>query len=135
MILLIRMAGIGMLLLALLHTGFARQFGWKKELATLSLINRQLMWVHTFFIGLVLLLMGLLCLANAADLVSTALGRIVCYGFSFFWAVRLYFQFFVYAPLLWKGKLFETVMHVLFSMVWLLFTLLFAYAGICNPAV
>jgi hypothetical protein len=135
MILLLKLASVVMLLLAALHTGFSRRFGWKTELASLSLINQQLMKVHTFFIALVLLLMGLLCLLATADLLVTSLGRIICSGYAFFWAVRLYFQFWVYAPSLWKGKRFETVMHILFSAIWIFLTLVFGCAAFFNPAV
>lgn len=124
-----------MLTLALLHTGFNRRFRWKTELQSLSLINQQLMKVHTFFIGLVLLLMGLLCITAAGDLMGTTLGRTICFGFSFFWAVRLYFQFWVYDASLWKGKPFETVMHILFSAIWIFLTVLFGWVAYYNTAV
>lgn len=68
---------IGTLLigLALVHVIFPKYFNWDKELKLLSLINRQIMIVHTFFIALVVFLMGLLCLTSASQLIETELGR------------------------------------------------------------
>lgn len=42
-----------------------------------------------------------------------------------FWALRLFTQFFVYSPKLWRGKRFETVVHIAFSMLWTYATGLF----------
>jgi len=117
--------GIVSIALSLIHLDFPKRFNWKAELKTLSLINRQLMEVHTFFIGLILFLSGLLCYFLADEIVGTHLGRQLSLGFFLFWGCRLYFQFFVYSPLLWKGKKFETTVHVLFSLLWTYFTTVF----------
>lgn len=107
-----------LLFLSLAHAFFPQYFQWKKELKTLSLINRQMMYVHTFFIAFTVLLMGLLCLCCTNDILHTSLGRYLSLGLSVFWAARLVFQFFVYAPVLWKNKPFETVIHLTFSLFW-----------------
>ena len=101
-----------------MHVAFPRYFNWLEELKPLSLINRQMMQVHTFFIGLIVFGMGLLNLFCTADLIQTALGRKICFGLFVFWGLRLLFQFFVYSGELWKGKHFETTVHVLFSLLW-----------------
>jgi hypothetical protein len=38
--------------LALVHVVFPKYFNWRKELVEVSLLNKQLMYVHTFFIAL-----------------------------------------------------------------------------------
>ncbi|KAA9339343.1 hypothetical protein F0P96_01580 [Hymenobacter busanensis] len=121
----IRVAGGLMVGLALLHVGFPRYFEWAGELQPLRLINRQMMYVHTLFIGLAVLLMGLLCIGYAPELVRTPLGRVVTLGFGIFWLVRLVVQFFVYSTELWRGKRFETVVHIIFSLLWTYLTGLF----------
>jgi hypothetical protein len=121
----LRIAGGIMIFLAFLHFIFPKHFRWKDELNGLSLVNRQLMYVHTFFIALVVLLMGVFCIYSADDLVKTSLGKQLCFGLFIFWGVRLVFQFFVYSSELWKGKRFETSVHVLFSVLWSYFTLVF----------
>lgn len=110
--------GILLVLLALLHAGFPRYFEWKAELASLSPINRQMMQVHAFFIAVVVLLMGLLCLTSALDLVSSPFGRRIAFYLGIFWVLRLLLQLFGYSRKLWKGKRRETVIHVLFTLLW-----------------
>ena len=104
--------------LAVLHAGFPRYFNWAGELRPLSLINRQMVYVHTLFIALAVLLMGLLCLSSAADLVHTRLGHVVALGLSLFWLVRLVVQLVGYSAELWRGKRFETVVHAAFIVLW-----------------
>lgn len=113
------------ILLALVHLIFPAYFNWTKDLKPLSLINRQMMYIHTFFIALALLLTGLLCVTAATDLVQTGLGRKMCLGFGIFWTIRLLIQFFGYSSVLWKGKLFETTVHILFTVVWAYFSTVF----------
>jgi len=120
----------GPLQLALIHAIFPRHFRWKEETAGLSLLTRQILHVHTFFIALTVFLMGLLCLTSAADLIHTPLGRRICLGLAAFWGIRLLIQFFGYSAALWRGKPFETAMHVLFSLFWSFLTGLFAAAAL-----
>ena len=114
-----------MILLAFVHFLFPKRFNWKDELSGLSLINKQLMYVHTFFIALVVLLMGVFCIYSTNDIVHTTLGKQLSFGLFVFWLVRLVFQFFVYSSQLWKGKRFETWVHVAFSALWVYFTAVF----------
>ena len=116
--------------LALIHAFFPRRFGWKTEFASVSLLGRQMMYVHTFFIALTILLMGVLCLTSSAELVMTDLGRRVSLGLAFFWFARLVIQFFGYSSELWRGKRFETAMHVIFSLAWIYLTGVFAAAAL-----
>lgn len=118
---------IGMLLmtLAFVHLIFPRYFKWKKDLKPLTLINRQMMTIHTFFIALMVFLMGLLCLTSSSDLVETKLGKTVSLGLAIFWSLRLLTQFFGYSSKLWKGKNFETAVHIFFSGLWIYLSLVF----------
>ena len=54
----IEIAGVLMIILSAVHLVFPRYFNWRTELSGLSLINRQVMYMHTFFIGFIVLLMG-----------------------------------------------------------------------------
>ena len=110
--------GCILVVLAIAHAAFPRYFAWKEEFSQLSTINREMMYVHTFFIALVLLLMGMLCIVSAEALVSTPLGKQICLGIGIFWAARLLIQIFGYSSTLWKGKRFETTIHILFLFLW-----------------
>jgi hypothetical protein len=111
--------------LALVHVIFPKYFKWNKELNSLSLINRQMMTIHTFFIALTVFLMGLLCLTSSNELIETNLGKKVSLGLAVFWSVRLFIQFFGYSSKLWKGKKFETFVHIVFSFVWTYLSIIF----------
>jgi hypothetical protein len=129
----LELIGALLLVLALLHVAFAWYFDWRREFAVVSLINRQMMYVHTFFVAFTVGLMGLLCLTSAAELVGTPLGRRVALGLGVFWLARLLIQFFGYSARLWRGKRFETVIHVLFSVLWTYLTIVFLQVGLGWP--
>ncbi len=118
MILHLKIVGVLLMVLAIIHIAFPRYFNWRAELKDVSLVNRQMMYIHTLFIGLVVFLMGALCLSSPHDLLETPLGNKVCLGLCAFWSTRLVIQFSGYSSRLWKGKRFETGMHVLFSLIW-----------------
>jgi len=121
----IKIIGFTLIALALFHGLFPRYFNWKTEFGLVSMINRQMMYVHTFFIGLILLLMGLLCLSSAAELTGSEFGRRVALGLGVFWSARLFIQFFGFSVRLWKGKSFETFIHIFFSVLWAYFSIVF----------
>ena len=77
-----------------------------------------MMTVHTFFIALAVLLMGMLCLTSAEELVTTVFGKKIVLGLAIFWGTRLFFQLFIYSVKLWKGKKIETSIHILFLLLW-----------------
>lgn len=124
---------IGWLLMSLaaVHVIFPRYFNWKEELSRLSLINRQMMMVHTFFIAFGVFLMGLLCATSATELTQTELGKRIAFGLGLFWTIRFFIQLFGYSAQLWRGKAFETAVHIVFSMVWAYMSGVFwvVYAG------
>lgn len=125
MIIHIKIVGCLLLVLACIHTIFPKYFNWDKELTQLSLINDQMMRTHTFFIALTVGLMGLLCTTSALELTETVLGKKITLGLGVFWLIRLFFQVFVYSPKLWKGKTFETCIHILFVLLWLYISTVF----------
>ncbi len=116
----LRCIGVLLMLLALVHVDFPRRFGWSVELRPLSLINRQIIQVHTFFIALLVALNGLFFLLQAEELLKPSpLARAISVGLLVFWGLRFVFQFFVYDSQLWRGKRFETVIHIVFTIFWL----------------
>lgn len=121
-----------MFLLSGLHVVFPKRFRWKQDLAQLQLINRQIFYVHCFFICVVLVLMGALCFFYPVQLLAGGeLGRIVSSGCALFWFMRLLVQLFVYDQSLWRGKRLETFVHVVFLGLWSYFTLVFLGAALC----
>ncbi|MFT3678581.1 MAG: hypothetical protein QM781_21975 [Chitinophagaceae bacterium] len=126
----LKVTGVLLILLGIFHAFFPGYFEWKKELKPLSLINRQMMYVHTFFIGFTVALMGLLCLILPHELLETKLGKYIAAGLCLFWLLRCLIQFFYYSPALWRGKRFETIIHLFFSLLWIYLSTLFARVAI-----
>lgn len=119
MTLLLQAAGAAQIGLALLHLAFPGRFRWKEEAARMSRLNEQIFHVHTFFVCVVLVLFGLVSLLLPAELLrGDILARSVCGGISVFWGLRFLAQLFVYDPILWKGRAFETVVHFCFVFFW-----------------
>jgi hypothetical protein len=130
----LRLAGALQIALALLHLAFPRRFEWKTELARLSPLNRKIFLVHTFYLCLVLALIGFLSLcAPSALLQPTRLARLVLAGFALFWAFRLLFQWSVFDSALWKGNPFNTAMHWIFTLLWVYLTWVYAGAWFAMP--
>ncbi|HTE25500.1 hypothetical protein [Flavitalea sp.] len=118
-----------LVLLALIHFLFPRYFKWKTELNTVSHINREMMYVHTFFIALTVFLIGVLCLTSAIELTTTPFGKKISLGLGLFWTIRLIFQFIVYSSSHWRGKRFESIIHVVFIFLWTYFGCVFFVAS------
>lgn len=115
----LKVAGLGLIVLAAAHFAFPRRFHWREELARLSPLNRQIFRVHVFFIVVVLVLFGTLSLLLADALLAPGpLAEAVLAGFTLFWALRLYVQLFVYDRALWRGNRLNTMVHVLFTAFW-----------------
>ncbi len=114
----IKIIGALLIILAMVHVIFPRYFKWEKELKALSLINRQMMVIHTLFIAITVFLMGLLCLTSSEDLINTYLGKRICLGLGLFWTIRLIVQFFGYSSELWRRKKFETTIHIFTIILW-----------------
>jgi hypothetical protein len=125
-----KIIGVSLAVLALVHVIFPKYFNWKEELKSLSLINRQMMMVHTFFIALSVLLMGLLCLTSSTELTQTNLGKTISLGLGIFWTLRLFVQLFGYSARLWRGKTFETAIHVLFTLFWTYLSVVFIWTAV-----
>lgn len=121
----LKIIGIFLIALALIHIIFPKYFNWKNELSSLSIINRQLFYVHSFFIALMVFLMGLLCLVSSHDLINTTLGKQISIGLAIFWISRLLIQVFGYSSKLWRGKIFETMVHIVFSLFWTYLSVVF----------
>jgi hypothetical protein len=121
----LKIIGVLLVALSLVHIIFPRYFNWSKELGLLSLINRQMMTVHTFFIALTIFLIGLLCITSGNELINTDLGKRISLGLAIFWMIRLIIQLFGYSTQLWKGKTFETSVHILFTCLWIYISFIF----------
>lgn len=132
---LLRIAGVLQIAIALAHIPFARWFNWRTELGALSLLNRQIFYVHAFFIALTVLLFGLLAVGAPSALREPGLlAGLVTGGIAAFWLVRLVFQFFVYDPQLWRGHRGRTAIHIAVSGLWAYLAGVYGLVAVGNMA-
>lgn len=123
----LRLAGVSLILLSALHLIFPARFEWPTDLAKLTLLNRQIFVVHCFFICLFLTLTGLLCALRPELLLDgSPLARLVTGGLAIFWFFRLLAQWCFYDWSLWRGKRFETTVHLCFTLLWITYCTIFA---------
>ncbi len=128
---LLRIAGAGLILLAASHVAIGRHLKWREEIRRLSLVNASIFRAHTFFVCLILVMMGLPCLLEPSIfLENSPAGAWLTWSFTVFWTVRLLFQWFVFPWALWRGKRMEALLHGFFTVVWISLALLFAACGL-----
>jgi hypothetical protein len=103
----VQIVGALLLVLGIAHSFFSRYFGWRKELAAVSLLTRRIFQVHCFFIALMLVLVGSCSLFYTdTPLESGPLSRVLLAGIVLFWSCRLIVQFFIYDAAIWRGSRF-----------------------------
>ena len=129
MLLHFHIVGVLLIILAIVNLFVPSRFNWREELARVSLLNRQIFIVHDIFIILILLLFALLLLLYGEALLDrTPLARAILAGLSVFWVMRMLMQWFFYSPQIWRGHRFNTVMHLVFSALWIYFATTFVIA-------
>jgi len=125
----LQIVGALLVVLGVSHAFFNRYFGWERELASLSLLTRRIFFVHTFFIGLSVLLAGAGSFLYADLLLRPGtLSRALLAAMTAFWFCRLLAQFFAYETAIWRGNRFRTVLHIAFSLLWCYVTAIYAIA-------
>lgn len=113
------LAGLVILGLAAAYPIYPRYFRWREELQAVSLLTRQVFFVHCGFIVMLLILQGVLLLATPQALVEpTTAGFALLIGLTAFWVYRLFAQLFLYDRRLWYGHRLHTTVHVVFTAIW-----------------
>jgi hypothetical protein len=127
---LLRIAGATLFLLAVMHGPISRRLKWCEESLLLSPVNAAVFRVHALFICLILVVMGLPCIADPrVFLERTRAGAWLAWTFAAFWTARLYVQWFVFPRTLWVGKRLETKVHFIFTAIWIFLAGLFLLCG------
>ena len=125
----LRLVGVVMASLVVVNLMVPGRFHWREEMSRLSLVNRQIFQAHSVFLVLTLALFSALLLTcGTALLEPTRLSRAVLFGLTVFWGLRMLMQWYFYSPLIWRGHRFNTVVHYVFSIVWVYVTTVFAAA-------
>ncbi|HTL27924.1 MAG TPA: hypothetical protein VL282_01835 [Tepidisphaeraceae bacterium] len=128
-ILLLRIAGMLLVLLAVVNLFVPRRCRWADDLPRMSLLNRQIFVVHAAFIVLTVLMMAGVTLTLPHDLMAPSrLSRAMLAGMAIFWFARLLVQWFYYDRAIWRGDRLNTVMHFAFTLLWCYLSGTFAFA-------
>jgi len=89
----VRLAGASLIVLSLFHAALWRALGWGREMHQLSPLTARVFAVHTFFIALVLMGLGLLSLGRPDLLLNPSeLALLLSGGMVVFWTARLVLQ-------------------------------------------
>src|SRR5437588_646180 len=125
----LRIAGLVILGLAALYPIYPRYFRWREELQAVSLLTRQMFFIHCGFILLLLILQGILLAGVPQALLESSTAAVaLLVDMTVFWVYRLFEQLFVYDRRLWIGNRLHTVVHVVFTGIWLYLSGVFAGA-------
>ena len=125
----LRTVGVLLLAIAALGVYVHRYFGWGAEIQRLTLLTRQVFVIHSAFVTVVLVMLGLLLACHAPALLAPGpLPRALLVGLLVMWSARMLAQWFFYDPRLWRGNRLHTFMHVLFSAIYLYFVATLAAA-------
>lgn len=127
---LIRLAGAGQLCVLVASALVPFRLNWKRDLASLPVLHRQMYWTYGGYVVLGIVALGVISLACAAELAAgSRLARMVCAYGAVFWGVRLGLQaVFDVKPHLtaWWLRAKYNLLTVLF----LGFTLVYGYAAV-----
>jgi hypothetical protein len=106
---------------------------WRSELRKLPPLFAQLVWVHGGFIVLTIIGLGMISVANAAELASgTLLARTTCGFIAFFWGTRLGVQFFYFSPKAYLTTLPLRVGYHALTCVFAYLSVVYAWSAIAH---
>jgi hypothetical protein len=115
----LRLVGAVLVLLGLAHVALPSVLAWRPQLAALHPLSRTVVYLHTSFIGLTCVLLGLVPLGLAAELLEPGpIPRAVLAAECVFWGLRWCAQFVAFPPRLWRGSPLYLAGHVGFSLLW-----------------
>jgi len=111
---LLKGASLLQIVISLFNMNLVRLLGWRTEVGNMSLLVREVFYVHMWFISITLVLFATLTWVFASDMVSAGGGpaRWLAAGIGIFWAIRTVIQFVWYSSEHWKGKSSRTFVHI-----------------------
>lgn len=115
----LRLAGGALVLLGLAHAVLPRVLAWRPEFARLRPLTRRVLYTHTFFIGVMCVLLGLAPLVLTADLMAPGrMSTAVLAAECAVWVLRWCAQFVAFPRRVWRGSRLYAAGYVLFALLW-----------------
>lgn len=94
--------GIFNLGFTIFHLFFWKLFDWKKDLASLTPVNRSVMQILNLCLTFMIFMMSYVSLFLPREMLTTDLGKSLLVAFALFWFFRMLEQIFVFEV---KGRL------------------------------
>lgn len=106
-------AAIGQLAIAAINLRLDSILKWKDELGGLSLLLREVFYVHKWFITIALVIFGVITLRFAGEMAMAEheMARWVAAGIGGFWAIRTIMQWSYYSASHWRGNPPRAAVH------------------------
>ncbi len=128
----LRAAGALLVVLAACHVALPFGLTWPEDPEDKSLLARQLLVVHTYYLGLIYGLLGAACWILADDLALVApvepTTTALLIGAVVVWGVRLVVEVGVIDPVLWNGRASTKVGHYALIVLWSYLVVVFGWA-------
>lgn len=118
---LLKAGAAGQFLVALVNLSIARLLYWRKDIAAMPLLLREVFQVHVWFITITLMIFATVTWRFADGMRDDPAARWLAGGIAIFWGIRTVIQIGYYSPSHWRGKKRETAIHII---------LLIAYGGL-----
>jgi hypothetical protein len=111
--------GIYNLAFAIFHMFFWKLFDWKKDLVSLTPVNRSVVQILNLCLTFMILVMSYVSLFLSREMLTTNLGQKLMLAFALFWFLRMLEQIFVFEV---KNKL-SVVFTLIFRLGSILYTI------------
>ena len=109
------------------HVALPRILAWRPEFAALRPLTRQILYTHTFFIGVTCVLLGLAPLALTTELLAPGpLSTAILAGECAFWGLRWCVQFVAFPAATWRRSTLHRVGWFGFAILWTWIVAVFA---------
>ena len=124
-------AAIGQLAIAGLNMRLDKLLGWESELNGISLLLREVFYVHKWFITITLLIFGVITIRFASDIGSAnyEMARWFAASAGIFWGIRTAIQWLFYSSDHWKGNPSRTAVHWILTVCYGGCAILYLYAA------
>ena len=132
LILALKLAALGQIILAVLGLFLARLLDWREAIAHMPLLVREVFLIHGWFISLTLMIFGALTWRFAADIAggSHDFLRWFSGGAGIFWGLRCVMQWTHYSAEHWRGRTDRTAIHWIVFLSYAAFTATYLKAAL-----
>lgn len=132
LILALKLAALGQIILAILSLFLARMLGWKDDIARMPLLIREVFQIHGWFISITLGIFGVLTWRFAHDMAAGDHDFLRWFAVSIavFWGTRCVMQWTHYSAEHWRGKTDRIAIHWIVFLNYAAFTATYLKAAL-----